>query len=104
MELLLQVCDPGKRDDEGCDVLHHAAESGSEDIWSVLLRRHVECDFYEDNAGRTILHHAVSGGNTNVVLFLISAIQKTIREVGYGYTTAVDPYSVAVGIFCTPRL
>ena len=88
MKLLLQVCDPGKRDDEGCDVFHYAAESGNEDIWSVLLRRHVECDFYEDNASRTILHHAASGGNTNAVLFLISAIQKTI------YTMAAHPYSV----------
>jgi ankyrin repeat protein len=94
MELLLQVCDPGKRDDEGCDVFHHAAESGNEDIWSVLFRRYVECDFYEDNASRTILHHAASGGNTNTVLFVISAIQKTIRKVGYGYTMAADPYFV----------
>jgi len=93
MELLLQVCDPGKRDDEGCDVFHHAAESGNEDIWSVLLRRRVECDFYEDNASRTILHHAASGGNTNAVLFLISAIRKTIRKADYTILAA-DPYSV----------
>lgn len=87
MELLLQVCDPGKRDDEGCDAFHHAAESGNEDIWSVLLRRHLACDFYADNASRTILHHAASGGNTNAMLFLI-------QKASYSYTIAAHPYSV----------
>lgn len=62
MELLLQVCDPGKRDDEGRDVFHNIAESGNEDIWLVLLRRHVGFGLYKDNAGRTILHQAASGG------------------------------------------
>ena len=93
MVLLLQVCDLGKRDDEGCDMSNHVVESGNEDIWSVLLRRYVEYDFYKDNASRTILHHAASGGNTNAMLFLISAIQKTIRKASYTILAA-DPYSV----------
>ena len=93
MELLLRVYEPGKRDDEGCDVFHHAAESGNEDIWSVLLRKPVECDFYRDNASRTILHHAASGGNTNAMLFLISATQKTVQKAGY-IILAANPYSV----------
>ena len=87
MELLLQVCDLSKRDDEGCDVFHHAAEGGNEDIWSVLLRRHIECDFYKDNASRTILHHAASSGNTNAMLFI------SVRKAGYTILAA-DPYSV----------
>lgn len=69
--MLSQGFEVGSKDREGVTPLVHAAESGKEVAFQMLIQKGANASL-KDSKGFSLLHKAATGGNTSIINKLLS--------------------------------